>query len=81
MAAIKDLFLAVFFVSVGTLIGPPPSLYLMPVLLLSLALACAGKALAGMALGGLLGPPNGYGRNPTYFFARWLMPRGSSRWP
>lgn len=76
VAAVKDLFLAVFFVSVGTLIGPPPSLYLMPALLLSLALACAGKALAGMAVGRLLGPPNGYGRKLSYFFARWLMPRG-----
>jgi CPA2 family monovalent cation:H+ antiporter-2 len=53
----RDLFAVLFFVSVGMLLDPRALVSDLPALLLLLAFAVAGKAVAGAVVGRLLGMP------------------------
>ena len=74
VAAIKDLFIVLFFISMGSLIDPFPALAVGLPLLGVMALVVLGKFVGGFASAKILL------RTPTskaaYLFGSWLVPRG-----
>ncbi len=76
VSTLKDLFLVLFFVSMGSLINPFPALSLGLPIVAALVLLVAGKFTGGYAIGsiirrtqeGVLSSPTSYGT--------WLIPRG-----
>jgi monovalent cation:H+ antiporter-2, CPA2 family len=76
LSAIKDLFLVLFFVSMGSLIDPFSAFGLGAVIILALILVIAGKFLGGFIIGRVLSRKS---RNPDinpWSFGTWLVPRG-----
>lgn len=74
---IKDLFLVLFFVSMGSFIDPFPALSLGVLILISLALAIAGKFLGGILVGKIVsGRHSGEIAERAQSFGAWLVPRG-----
>ena len=75
LSTIKDLFLVLFFVSMGSMINPFPSLLLgIPVLFL-LIMTVAGKFIGGYGVGRLI-PADLAGKAKAKSFGVWLIPRG-----
>jgi CPA2 family monovalent cation:H+ antiporter-2 len=73
---IKDLFLVLFFVSMGSLINPFPALGLGLPILVALILTALGKFVGGFLIGTILGRgEQKKGASPQAFGA-WLIPRG-----
>ncbi len=74
VAAIKDLFIVLFFISMGSLIDPLPALAVGLPLLGVMVLVVLGKFVGGFASAKILL------RTPTsktaYLFGSWLVPRG-----
>jgi CPA2 family monovalent cation:H+ antiporter-2 len=76
IAAIKDLFIVLFFISMGSLIDPVPALTVVGAapLLGVMVLVVSGKFLGGLASSRILI------RTPSlrdaYLFGSWLVPRG-----
>jgi len=77
VSTLKDLFLVLFFVSMGSLINPFPALSLGLPIVTVLVLLVVGKFAGGYAIGGILG---GGGRSglssPPAAYGAWLIPRG-----
>jgi CPA2 family monovalent cation:H+ antiporter-2 len=77
LSGIKDLFLILFFVSMGTLIDPFSAFALGILIVLSLGLVIIGKLFGGYLVGQILlkDSKNNPGVNP-WSFGTWLVPRG-----
>ena len=76
LSAIKDLFLVLFFVSMGSLIDPFSAVELGVAVILSLTLVTVGKFLGGFLVGQLLSRNrHDFTLNP-WSFGAWLVPRG-----
>jgi len=76
LSTIKDLFLVLFFVSMGSLIDPFSALGLGIAIILALALVVGGKLVGGFAVGNVLSRGQ---HNPgirPWSFGTWLVPRG-----
>ena len=76
LSTIKDLFLVLFFVSMGSLIDPFSALGLGIAIILALALVVGGKLVGGFAVGNVLSRSQ---HNPgirPWSFGTWLVPRG-----
>ena len=76
LSAIKDLFLVLFFVSMGSLIDPFSAFGLGAAVALALLLVIAGKFLGGFMIGRALTRNR---QNPflnPWSFGSWLVPRG-----
>jgi CPA2 family monovalent cation:H+ antiporter-2 len=80
IAPIKDLFVVLFFVSMGSLINPFPALALGLPILLALTLVILGKFVGGFTIGRILSFRRGggeeEGRVSAKAFGAWLIPRG-----
>lgn len=76
LTPLKDLFLVMFFVSMGSLINPFPALAIGLPVLLVMALIVAGKFLGGMAVGWSLQRDGTEGGALPLSFGAWLVPRG-----
>ncbi|HEV2118496.1 MAG TPA: cation:proton antiporter [Candidatus Bathyarchaeia archaeon] len=76
VATLKDLFIVLFFVSMGSLINPFPALALGLPIVLVLILLVVGKFTGGYTIGTLIG--RGREGNPTspVTYGTWLIPRG-----
>jgi CPA2 family monovalent cation:H+ antiporter-2 len=75
LRTIKDLFLVLFFVSMGSMINPFPSLLLgLPILFL-MTVTIAGKFVGGYGVGRLISDKLA-GSAKAEFFGVWLIPRG-----
>jgi len=76
LSTLKDLFLVLFFVSMGSLIDPFPALSLGLPIVAVLALLVAGKFVGGYTIGGIVrGGQSGISSPPASYGA-WLIPRG-----
>ncbi len=77
IAPVKDLFLVLFFVAMGSLIDPTPALSLGALIVIALALAVLGKFIGGLVIGISLRKirPESATQKPRVFGA-WLVPRG-----
>jgi CPA2 family monovalent cation:H+ antiporter-2 len=76
VATLKDLFLVLFFVSMGSLINPFPALGLGVPIVLVLILLVAGKFTGGYAVGALVRRKSeGFSTSPATY-GTWLIPRG-----
>ncbi len=76
LTTVKDLFLVIFFVSMGSLINPFPALAIGLPIILVILLLLSGKFVAGMAVGTILKRlESGIQAKPRSFGA-WLVPRG-----
>ena len=76
VSTLKDLFLVLFFVSMGSLINPLPALSLgLPVVAI-LVLLVVGKFVGGCAIGGIVGGGKIGGTSPPASYGAWLIPRG-----
>jgi len=76
VSTLKDLFLVLFFVSMGSLINPLPALSLgLPVVAI-LVLLVVGKFVGGYAIGGIVGGGKIGGTSPPASYGAWLIPRG-----
>ena len=78
---IKDLFLVLFFVSIGCLINPLPAFSIGWVILVAFALLIIGKFLGGFAVGKVLqtlerNSPVREALPSPKLFGAWLIPRG-----
>jgi CPA2 family monovalent cation:H+ antiporter-2 len=73
IATIKDLFIVLFFVSMGSLIDPVPALALGIPLLVVLTLVIVGKFAGGFAASRVFLRA---GNKSSYLFGSWLVPRG-----
>jgi len=73
IATIKDLFIVLFFISMGSLIDPLPALALGLPLLGVLALVIVGKFAGGYAASRVFLRA---GNKNSYLFGSWLVPRG-----
>lgn len=76
LRTIKDLFLALFFVSMGSLINPFPAIVLGLPVLTALALMILGKFLGGFALGKVLSVLSPQTSLNSASLGAWLVPRG-----
>ncbi len=76
VSTLKDLFLVLFFVSMGSLINPFPALAIGLPIVLVLALLVAGKFTGGYAIGALVRrSTEGTSTSPSTY-GTWLIPRG-----
>ena len=77
LGPIKDLFLVLFFVSMGSLINPLPAVALGATVVVALILVGGGKFLAGLMIGNVLRRRHSeeITERPSSFGA-WLIPRG-----
>ena len=75
VATLKDLFLVLFFVSMGSLINPFPSFALGLPVVAALLLVVAGKLIGGYAVGTLVRHGDRSSASPLSVGA-WLIPRG-----
>jgi CPA2 family monovalent cation:H+ antiporter-2 len=73
VATIKDLFIVLFFISMGSLIDPVPALSLGIPLLAVLALVIFGKFAGGFAASRIFVRA---GNKNSYLFGSWLVPGG-----
>ena len=76
LSTLKDLFLVLFFVSMGSLIDPFPALSLGLPIVAVLVLLVVGKFVGGYTIGGVVrGGQSGISSPPASYGA-WLIPRG-----
>jgi len=75
LTTVKDIFLVLFFVSMGSLIDPFPAIALGLPIMVVLALLIGGKFVGGLAVSRLVRTRLGIGAQATSFGA-WLVPRG-----
>jgi len=75
LATVKDIFLVLFFVAMGSLINPFPAFALGLPILAVLLLVISGKFIGGLAIGEYLGGRKGITASRKSFGA-WLIPRG-----
>jgi CPA2 family monovalent cation:H+ antiporter-2 len=76
VATLKDLFLVLFFVSMGSLINPFPALSLGLPIVGVLILLVLGKFAGGYAVGSIIRrKTEGASTSPVYY-GTWLIPRG-----
>lgn len=76
LSAIKDLFLVLFFVSMGSLIDPFSAFTLGLAIIPALILVVVGKFLGGTLIGRLLSWNRPSPKVNTWSFGTWLVPRG-----
>ncbi len=76
VSVLKDLFLVLFFVSMGSLIDPFPALTLGPSVVLVIAMLVAGKFAGGYVIGKMLGRGEGASAATPASYGTWLIPRG-----
>lgn len=76
LSAIKDLFIVLFFVSMGSLIDPFSALDLGVVVVLALVFVIAGKFLGGFLVGRVFSQNNRNSDANPSSFGSWLVPRG-----
>ena len=76
VSTLKDLFLVLFFVSMGSLINPFPALSLGLPIVAVLVLLVVGKFAGGYAIGGILGGGRSGLSSPPAAYGAWLIPRG-----
>jgi len=76
VSTLKDLFLVLFFVSMGSLINPFPSLSLGLPIVAVLVLLIVGKFAGGYTIGGIVGGRRSETSSPPVAYGAWLIPRG-----
>ncbi len=76
ISTLKDLFLVLFFVSMGSLINPLPALSLGVPVVAVLAFLVMGKFAGGYAVGSIVGRGRGSASSPPASYGAWLIPRG-----
>jgi len=76
VSTLKDLFLVLFFVSMGSLINPLPALSLGLPVVAVLGLLVVGKFAGGYSIGGIVGGGKIGGTSPPASYGAWLIPRG-----
>ena len=76
VSTLKDLFLVLFFVSMGSLINPFPSLSLGLPIVAVLVLLIVGKFAGGYTIGGIVGGRQSGIASPPEAYGAWLIPRG-----
>src|SRR5919108_2504880 len=76
LSAIKDLFLVLFFVSMGSLIDPLSAVALGVAVILGLIIVTFGKFLGGFLVGGVLSWNRLDSELNPWSFGAWLVPRG-----
>ncbi len=76
VSPLKDIFLVLFFVSMGSLIDPFPSLALGFPIVLALALLIVGKFAGGYVVGVITGRKAGEASSSPMSYGTWLIPRG-----
>src|SRR5438445_3973879 len=74
ITTIKDLFIVLFFISMGSLINPLPALIIGPPLFGVLVLVVSGKLIGGFASGKIFLRMRS--NKSAYLFGSWLVPRG-----
>ena len=76
VSTLKDLFLVLFFVSMGSLINPFPALSLGLPIVAVLVLLVAGKFVGGYTIGGIVAGRQSGISTPPASYGAWLIPRG-----
>ena len=76
VATLKDLFIVLFFVSMGSLINPFPALALGLPVVLVLILLVAGKFTGGYAIGTIVRRRTEGASTSPVAYGTWLIPRG-----
>lgn len=76
VSPLKDIFLVLFFVSMGSLIDPYPALSLGIPIAIALVLIVAGKFAGGYAVGRMIGRGKDGGPSSPATYGTWLIPRG-----
>ena len=76
VATLKDLFLVLFFVSMGSLINPFPALALGLPIVAVLVLLVLGKFAGGYLIGALIRRRQEGSSTPPASYGAWLIPRG-----
>jgi len=76
VSTLKDLFLVLFFVSMGCLINPFPALSLGLPVVAVLALLVTGKFAGGYLIGGIARGKQTETSSPPTAYGAWLIPRG-----
>ena len=76
VSTLKDLFLVLFFVSMGSLINPFPSLSLGLPIIAVLVLLVVGKFTGGYAVGSLIRSKQEGASSSPASYGTWLIPRG-----
>lgn len=76
VSTLKDLFLVLFFVSMGSLINPLPAFSLGLPIVVSIAFLVAGKFAGGYAIGEVVGGWGAGSSSPPASYGAWLIPRG-----
>ncbi len=76
LSGIKDLFLVLFFVSMGSLIDPFSAFALGALVVLALVLVITGKLLGGFIIGRILSTNRQNASINPWSFGTWLVPRG-----
>src|SRR5437867_1291340 len=76
LSTIKDLFLVLFFVSMGSLIDPFSALVFGTAIVLALSLVVTGKLFGGYVVGYLLSRHGDDLGVKPWAFGAWLVPRG-----
>jgi len=76
VSTLKDLFLVLFFVSMGSLINPFPALSLGLPIVAVLILLVVGKFVGGYTIGGIVGGRQPGPSSPPASYGAWLIPRG-----
>jgi len=76
VSTLKDLFIVLFFVSMGSLINPFPALSLGLPVVAVLVLLVAGKFAGGYLIGGIVGGKQSEISSPPTSYGAWLIPRG-----
>ncbi|HEX4922082.1 MAG TPA: cation:proton antiporter, partial [Candidatus Bathyarchaeia archaeon] len=76
LSPIKDLFLVLFFVSMGSLIDPFSAFDLGVTIVISLALVITGKLFGGFLVGRILSRKHETPDLSPWTFGAWLVPRG-----
>ncbi len=76
VATLKDLFLVLFFVSMGSLINPLPALSIGLPVVAAIVLLVMGKFAGGYAIGSVIGRQETGGAASPVTYGTWLIPRG-----
>jgi CPA2 family monovalent cation:H+ antiporter-2 len=76
VSTLKDLFLVLFFVSMGSLINPFPALALGLPIVAVLVLLVVGKFAGGYVVGSLIRRRQEGSSTPPASYGAWLIPRG-----
>jgi CPA2 family monovalent cation:H+ antiporter-2 len=76
VSTLKDLFLVLFFVSMGSLINPFPALFLGLPAVAALVLLVMGKFTGGYAIGSMIRRRQEGASSSPVSYGTWLIPRG-----